>query len=85
MPKEKVGDIPIHSIRLGKKRRFFFHYRKQDGRMSVHFDGLCIPCDSVVCHSSCESHARKTQPRMVMRGYASRLEVKDGCVIIGDY
>ena len=33
-----------------KKYRFFFHYRKSTGGMTVHFRNICYPCVNVVCN-----------------------------------
>lgn len=55
--------------------RFFFHYRKCDGRMSVHFRGSCTPCDDVVCRPKCETKRNKRQPYLVMQGFATGITV----------
>lgn len=53
-----------------KKYRFFYHYRKCDGRMSVHFRNQCIPCADVICDAPCQTKRNKRQPYLVMQGYA---------------
>ncbi len=63
-------------------RRFFYHYRKCDKRMSVHFKNQCIPVMDVVCKVPCETHRNKRQPFLVMRGFASSVRVEGGKAII---
>ena len=58
-----------------KKRRFFYHYRKCDKLMSVHFQGTCFPVNHVKCQVPCETKRNKRQPYLVMRGYASALSI----------
>jgi hypothetical protein len=53
------------------RRRFFYHYRKCDGQMSVHFKGRCIPCKNVECAVACETKRNKRQPYLVMQGWAT--------------
>lgn len=57
------------------KRRFFFHYRRATGGMTVHFAGKCIPCVDVVCDVPVETKRNKRQPRMVLRGFAKNVKV----------
>ena len=66
----------------GEVRRFFFHYRKQSGGMSVHWKGACLPCDSVRCLVPCETKRNKRQPKLVMRGFAKEVTVIDGTATI---
>ena len=54
-----------------RRKRFFYHYRKSTGGMTVHFDGQCIPCVDVVCKVETETHRNKTQPHLVIRGFAT--------------
>lgn len=62
--------------------RFYFHYRKCDGRMSVHFRNQCMPCDEVVCKRPVETKRNNRQPRLVMRGYAKSVIVVGGTAFI---
>ena len=64
-----------------KKHRFFYHYRRTTGGMTVHYKGQCIPCMDVVCKAETETHRNKTQPRLVIRGYASAI-VKHGDTVV---
>lgn len=58
-----------------KKYRFFYHYFKQKGKMSVHFRGSCTVVDDVDCLVPCETKWRKTQPRIVMQGFAKDVRI----------
>ena len=59
-----------------KSYRFWYHYNKplskRMGRptMTVHFKDSCINGHKIICHPSTETHERKAQPRMVVRGFA---------------
>ena len=50
--------------------------------MSVHFKKQCIPCQNIVCYADTESKWNKTQPQLVIQGFASRIEIKDGTIYI---
>lgn len=65
-----------------KKWRFFFHYRRSTGGMTVHFRGKCYPCKQVHCFRPTETKYNKIQPFLVMQGYAEEVEVKDDAVFI---
>lgn len=65
-----------------KKYRFFYHYRKQTGGMTVHFKGQCIPVIDVECNVPCETKRNKVQPKLVLRGYASEVKVENNKAII---
>jgi hypothetical protein len=69
---------------MSRKRsyRFFFHYYRQKDCMSVHFRGACYPVDNVVSMVRIETHRRKTQPRLVMRGWAQGVSVVGGTAYI---
>ena len=58
------------------KYRFFYHYFKAKRRMSVHFRLRCYVVDDVDCRVSCETKWNKTQPNLVMRGWASTVKIK---------
>ena len=64
------------------KRRFFYHFRKCDKRMSVHFKTQCIPVENVVCAVPCETKRNKRQPLLVMRGFATTVEVRNDTAYI---
>ncbi len=61
-----------------RKYRFFYHYRKCDGKMSVHFKGRCIPCFDVDCQVPAKTKRNKRQPYLVMQGYASNVKLVGG-------
>jgi len=65
-----------------KKYRFFYHYRRSDKRMSVHFKKQCIPCEDVICEVACETKRNKIQPYLVLQGFANSVEVINNKVII---
>lgn len=62
--------------------RFFYHYYKQKKRMSVHFRGTCHVVDDVVCNVPCETKWNKTQPNLVMRGFATSVNIINGKAVI---
>lgn len=66
------------------KRRFFFHYHKSTGGATVHFRGQCIQCKDIeiIGIKHLESKHNKRQPRWVVRGFADKVEVKNGIAII---
>lgn len=67
-----------------KRYRFFFHYRKSTGGMTVHFRGKCYPCVDVVCTVNCRTKRNKTQPRLVLEGWCTNLEFENTTIIIID-
>lgn len=64
------------------KYRFFFHYRKMTGGMTVHFRGRCITCFDVKCLVPCETKRNKTQPKLVMQGKCESVTVENSVAII---
>lgn len=65
-----------------KKYRFFYHYYKQKKKMSVHFRGMCMVVDDVICLASCETKWKKTQPNLVMQGFATDVKIINNQAII---
>jgi hypothetical protein len=71
-----------------KTRVFFYHYNKpmssQKGRpiISVHHNNQCMMVDNIVCNVKTWGHIRKTQPRFVVKGKASTIEIKDGIAYV---
>lgn len=65
-----------------KKYRFFYHYYKQYNEMSVHFKGKCYRAKNVNCKVPSESKWNKGQPKLVMRGFATNIVVKDNVIDI---
>lgn len=72
---------------LQKKKgqyRFFFHYYKQYKKMSFHFKSEpCHIVDDVICNVPCETKwNEKSQPNLVMRGWATGYRIEDNVVTI---
>lgn len=65
-----------------KKYRFFYHYYKQYNCLSVHFRGKCYKAANVICKVPTESKWNKTQPNLVMRGFAKEVTIVDGLATI---
>lgn len=61
-----------------KQYRFFYHYNKQHQKMTIHFKKTCHIVDNVVCLVPCNTKWNKRQPKLVMQGFASNLELKYG-------
>jgi hypothetical protein len=64
------------------RRRFFFHYNKHTGFMTVHYRGVCIPVKDVKCLVPVETKYNKTQPRLVLRGWAEAVTVHEQLAVI---
>lgn len=67
---------------IGKKYRFFYHYYKQFKCLSVHYRGKCHRVKHIDCQVATESKYNKSQPFLVMQGFASELVFVDDKVII---
>ena len=65
-----------------KKYRFFYHYRKIDNRMSIHFKKQCIPCDNIICNVPCQTKRNKVQPYLVLQGFATNVKFENNIAII---
>lgn len=65
-----------------KTYRFFYHYNKQTGGMTVHYKGKCHPTRFVACMTNSVTKYNKTQPRLVMQGYASHIDIADDTITI---
>lgn len=65
-----------------KKYRFFYHYRRSDGLMSIHFKKQCIPVESVECNVPCETKRNKVQPYLVLQGYCTDIKLENNKGII---
>lgn len=50
--------------------RFFYHYHKAHGRMTIHFRKACHSVQHIRCEVPCETKWRTAQPRIVMQGFA---------------
>ena len=60
-----------------KKYRFFFHYYKRYKMMSIHYKGKCMIAKDIICDVPIETKWNKTQPNIVMRGFAKTVEIID--------
>jgi hypothetical protein len=67
---------------MAKKYRFFYHFYKQKGKMSVHFKKTCTVVDDIVCQVPCETKWKPTQPRLVMQGFANEVLIENGTATI---
>lgn len=65
-----------------KKYRFFYHYFKAKGKMSIHFRDKCAVVDNVICNVPCETKWKNRQPRLVMQGFCKEVEIKNGIAYI---
>lgn len=65
------------------KRRFFYHYFKAKKRMSIHWKGTCTVVDHVKTQGvDTETHRRKTQPFLVVRGFANDVRIENGVAYV---
>jgi len=67
---------------MSKKKRFFFHFRKSTGELTLHWNKQCIPVKNVDCNVPIETKWNKQQPRVVLRGFASTVEIVEGTAYI---
>lgn len=51
--------------------RFFYHYNKKEKKMSVHFNKQCFIAKHIKCDLPTESKYNKSQPNLVMQGFAT--------------
>lgn len=65
-----------------RKYRFFYHYYRQYKCMSVHYRGECYKVADVICDVPTETKWNQRQPHLVIRGFASNLNIKDGMAFI---
>lgn len=66
----------------GRAYRFFFHYNKYTGGMTVHYRKQCIAVDDITCNVSTETKWNKSQPRLVVQGFAKEIRLEKGRAII---
>ncbi len=58
------------------KRVFWFHYNKKNKCMTIHWHGQCLYVDELDCQVPCKSKFNTKQPKIVMRGLASAVDIK---------
>lgn len=62
--------------------RFFYHYRRATGGMTVHFRGKCLPCQNVKCFVPNETKRNKIQPKLVVQGFCESVTIEDEVAVI---
>lgn len=60
-----------------RKKRFFFHFRKSTGNLTLHWNKQCIPINNVECKVSVETKWNKQQPRVVLQGWATEIKIDE--------
>lgn len=65
-----------------RRWRVFFHYRRQDGLMSVHFRGVCSPAWTIECNVPVKTKRNKRQPYLVMQGMARGVRRRGDTLVI---
>jgi hypothetical protein len=50
--------------------------------MSIHFKKTCTVVDDVQCNVPCETKWKKTQPNLVMQGFAKNIIIENNKAII---
>lgn len=58
-----------------KKYRYFYHFNKQQKKMTVHFRGKCLLAKNVIVKVPCETKWNDKQPMLVMRGFAKNVRI----------
>jgi hypothetical protein len=62
---------------------FFYHYNKPASQkagkpqLTIHFRKTCYLVDGIVCLAKTWSHNRNSQPRLVIKGKAQEIKIKD--------
>lgn len=57
------------------KYRFFYHYRRSTGGMTIHFKNSCIPVKDVKCLVPCETKRNKIQSKLVLQGFCKEVTI----------
>lgn len=65
-----------------KKYRFFFHYNRNEKKMSVHYRKRCTLADDIICNVACSTKWNKTQPHLVLQGFATSVRVLNSNIIL---
>lgn len=53
-----------------KAKRFFFHFRKTTGELTLHWNKKCIPIKNIRCEVPVETKWNTIQPKVVLQGFA---------------
>jgi len=67
---------------MNNKTRFFFHYNKHTGKMTVHHMGACHSVNNIICNVACETKWNKEQPNLVMRGWCNEIQFNENKIAI---
>lgn len=65
-----------------KPKRFFFHFRKSTGELTLHWNKQCIPLKDIVCNVPVETKWNKQQPKVVLQGFAHNVDITGEKAII---
>jgi hypothetical protein len=65
-----------------KTYRFFYHYNKQQKKMSVHFRKKCYIVKDIACFRDTFTKYNKTQPYLVMQGFCSKVVITNDLTAI---
>lgn len=65
-----------------KKYRFYYHYYRAKGCLSVHWKGACYTADNIVVNVPTESKWKKGQPHLVIQGFAEDVKFENGVAYI---
>ena len=65
-----------------KKYRFFYHYNKKEGKLTVHYKKQCHFVDNLICKVPTDSKWNKIQPYLVIQGYATEVKVLNNIAYI---
>tara|TARA_R110000751_G_scaffold75513_2_gene152112 strand:- start:310 stop:588 length:279 start_codon:yes stop_codon:yes gene_type:complete len=81
---DEISFQQINPMKKGtdKKYRFFFHYYKRFKCMSIHYKNQCLKADNVICSVPIETKWNKTQPNLIMRGFANSVKIENGVCYI---
>lgn len=67
---------------------FWYHYNKpaslksKKPKLTLHFSKACHIVESIVCDVKTFTHLRKDQPRIVVKGHANKIEIKNNTAYI---
>jgi hypothetical protein len=71
------------------KRSFFYHYNKPASLkaghpiLTLHFLGVCHLVNAIQCSVPTHTRNRKTQPRCVVSGKVSSVQIVGGTALVG--
>lgn len=66
-----------------RKYRVSYHYHRHGEKcMSIHYKGKCILVKDIECNVPVQTKWNKTQPKLVMQGWASSVKISKGKAII---